>query len=187
MRRASTGKSAVSIAYDKGTGQVAVDTLALTLHGAGYDANALRQLAVHLEDEIRTVPEVAETFVVGGAPRQFQVTIDPARLVASGLTPGEVAMALKGTSARLTAGEVTAADEVYQIHVGAPVASAADVGSIVVGTRGGAPVYVRNVADVTDAFGEATTYVSHEAKSGASVRHRRRVTRGNACDSIALA
>jgi Cu/Ag efflux pump CusA len=28
---------------------------------------------VHLQDEIRTVPEVAETFVVGGAPRQFQV------------------------------------------------------------------------------------------------------------------
>ena len=145
-----------------------VPVLALTLHGAGYDANALRQLAVHLEDEIRTVPEVAETFVVGGAPRQFQVTIDPARLAASGLTPGEVAMAVKGTNARLTAGEVTAADEVYQIHVGAPVASAADVGSIVVGTRGGSPVYVRNVADVTDAFGEATTYVSHEAKSGAS-------------------
>jgi multidrug efflux pump subunit AcrB len=145
-----------------------VPVLALTLHGAGYDASALRQLAVHLEDEIRTVPEVAETFVVGGAPRQFRVTIEPARLAASGVTPGEVVMALKGTSARLTAGELTAADEVYQIHVGAPVASAADVGSIVVGTRAGAPVYVRNVADVTDAFGEATTYVSHESKTGTS-------------------
>jgi multidrug efflux pump subunit AcrB len=145
-----------------------VPVLALTLHGGGYDANALRQLAVHLEDEIRTVPEVAETFVVGGAPRQFRVTIDPSRLAASGVTPGEVAMALQGTSARLTAGELTAADQVYQIHVGAPVASAADVGSIVVSTRGGAPVYVRNVADVTDAFGEATTYVSHEAKAGTS-------------------
>jgi multidrug efflux pump subunit AcrB len=145
-----------------------VPVLALTLHGAGYDANALRQLAVHLEDEIRTVPEVAETFVVGGAPRQFQVTIDPARLAASGVTPGEVAMALKGTSPRLTAGEVTGSDQVYQIHIGAPVASAADVGSIVVGMRDGAPVYVRNVADVTDAFGEATTYVSHETKAGAS-------------------
>jgi multidrug efflux pump subunit AcrB len=60
-----------------------VPVLALTLHGGGYDANALRQLAVHLEDEIRTVPEVAETFVVGGAPRQFRVTIEPARLAAS--------------------------------------------------------------------------------------------------------
>jgi multidrug efflux pump subunit AcrB len=49
-----------------------VPVLALTLHGGGYDANSLRQLAVHLEDEIRTVPDVAETFVVGGAPKQFR-------------------------------------------------------------------------------------------------------------------
>jgi multidrug efflux pump subunit AcrB len=145
-----------------------VPVLALTLHGGGYDANALRRLAVHLEDEIRTVPEVAETFVVGGAPRQFLVTLDPARLAASGVTPGEVAVALNGTTARLTAGEVTAGDRVYQIHVGAPVASAAEVGSVAVGTRGGTPVYLRDVADVTDGFGEATTYVSHESKSGTS-------------------
>ena len=44
-----------------------VPVLALTLHRAAYDANMLRQIAVHLEDEIRTVPDVAETFVVGGA------------------------------------------------------------------------------------------------------------------------
>jgi len=145
-----------------------VPVLALTLHGGGYDANSLRQLAVHLEDEIRTVPNVAETFVVGGAPKQFQVTLDPTRLAASGLTPGEVAVALEGTSARLTAGELTTANEVYQVHVGAPVATAAEVGSVVVGARGGAPVYLRDVADVTDGFGEATTYVSHETKSDAS-------------------
>jgi multidrug efflux pump subunit AcrB len=145
-----------------------VPVLALTLHGADHDANALRQLAVHLEDEIRTVPDVAETFVVGGAPRQFQVTLDPARLAASGVTPGEVAVALEGANARLTAGHLTTADQVYQIHIGAPVATAAEVGSVVAAIRGGAPVYLRNVADVADGFGETTTYVSHESKSGAS-------------------
>src|SRR6478672_9259222 len=145
-----------------------VPVLALTLHGADHDANALRQLAVHLEDEIRTVPDVAETFVVGGAPRQFQVTLDPARLAASGVTPGEVAVALEGANARLTAGDLTTADQVYQIHIGAPVATASEVGSVVVGTHGGAPVYLRDVADITDGFGETTTYVSHETKTNAS-------------------
>jgi multidrug efflux pump subunit AcrB len=57
-----------------------VPILALTLHGEGYDANALRQIAAHLEEEIRTVPEVAETFIIGGAPRQVEVQLDPARL-----------------------------------------------------------------------------------------------------------
>jgi multidrug efflux pump subunit AcrB len=145
-----------------------VPVLALTLHGGGYDANALRQLALQLEDEIRTVPDVSETFVVGGSPRQYLVTLDPVRLASSGVTPGEVAIALKGTDARLTAGELTAADQVYQVHIGAPVTTVAEVGSVAVGSRGGAPVYLRDVAEVIDGFGEPTTYVSHESKRGAS-------------------
>ena len=144
-----------------------VPVLTLTLHGAGYDPNVLREVAVHLEDEIRTVPEVAATFVVGGAPKQFRVTLDPVRLAASGVTPGEVAMALRGANARLQAGELAAANQVYQIDIGAPLATVSDIGSVVVAVRGGAPVYLRNVADVTDGFGETTTYVSHDAKSGA--------------------
>jgi multidrug efflux pump subunit AcrB len=143
-----------------------VPVLALTLHATDYDANTLRQVAVHLEDEIRTVPDVAETFVIGGQPRQIRVTIDAARLAASGVTPGEVAVALKGANARLQAGELSAADQVYRIDVGAPLSSPAEVGSVVIAVRGGAPVYLRNVATVTDDFGETTTYVSHAGRTG---------------------
>ena len=143
-----------------------VPVLTLTLHAKSYDANTLRQIAVHLEDEIRTVPDVAETFVVGGEPRQMRVTLDAARLAASGVTPGEVAMALQSTNARLQAGSLVSGGEVYRIDVGAPLATPAEVGSVVVGVRGGAPVYLSNVANVEDGFGEATSYVSHAERSG---------------------
>ena len=147
-----------------------VPVLTLTLHSTVYDANGLREIAVHLEDEIRTVPDVAETFVVGGEPRQILVTLDPARLAASGVTPGEVAMALRGANARLQAGELATADSVYRIDVGAPLATPADVGSVVVSARGGAPVYVRSVADVREGYPEPTSYVSHQKGEGASER-----------------
>src|SRR5512141_2162988 len=145
-----------------------VPVLALTLHSSEYDANLLRQVALQLSDEIRTVPEVAQTFIVGGEPRQFLVTVDAARLASSGVTAGEVAAALKGANARLQAGEFAEADKVYRVDVGAPLSNPAEVGSVVVAARNGAPVYLRNVADVTEGFGEATTYVSHETRSGAS-------------------
>ncbi len=144
-----------------------VPVLTLTLHGATDDANTLRQVAVHLEDEIRTVPDVAETFVVGGAPKQFDVGLDPARLAASGITPGEVAMALRGANARLQAGELTAGGQVYRIDVGAPLATAEAVGSVVVGVRAGVPVSLRDVATVREGFGEPTAYVSHTPRGGA--------------------
>ena len=147
-----------------------VPVLALTLHAGDYDANALRQLAVHLEDEIRTVPDVAETFVVGGQPKQIRVTLDAARLAASGITPGEVVLALKNANARLQAGELTSADQVYQIDVGAALSTPDEVGSVVVGIRGGSPIALRNVADVTEGFAETATYVSHEGRTGAPER-----------------
>ena len=145
-----------------------VPVLTLTLHSASYDANMLRQIAGHVEDEIRTVPDVAQTFVVGGAPKQIRVTLDAARLAASGVTPGEVTAALRGANARVQAGELSAADQVYRIDVGAPLETPAEVGSVVVAMHGSAPVYVRNVADVSADFGEPTTYVSHEGRRGAS-------------------
>jgi multidrug efflux pump subunit AcrB len=141
-----------------------VPVLTLTLHSAAYDANALRQVAVHLEDEIRTVPDVAETFVVGGRPKQIGVALDPARLAARGVTPGEVAAALTGANARLQAGALATADSVYRIDVGAPLAAAADVGAVVVAARGGAPVSLRDVAEVREDFGETTSYVSHQER-----------------------
>ncbi|MBL0939174.1 MAG: efflux RND transporter permease subunit [Gemmatimonadaceae bacterium] len=142
-----------------------VPVLALTLHGNSVDANTLRQVAVHLEDEIRTVPDVSETFVTGGSPRQISVMLDAARLAAAGVSPGEVAMALRSANARLDAGSFTAGDHVTQIAVGAPMTDAREAGSVVVATRGGRPVYLRSVADVRDDFGDVTSYVSHRAGS----------------------
>ncbi len=137
-----------------------VPVLALTLHSAMSDANTLRQVAVQLADDIRTVPEVAEAFVTGGAPKQIRVELDAARLTASGVTPGEVVMALRGANARLMAGELAARDSVLQIAVGAPLTSALDVGSVVVSSRAGT-VYLRNVSTVREDFGETSSYVSH--------------------------
>ncbi len=140
-----------------------VPVLALTLHGAGADINALRQVALHVEDEIRTVSDVAATSVIGGHPREITVSMNATRLAAGGVTPGEVAMALQGANARLQAGEFSAGNAVYRVGVGAGLSTAADVGRVVVSTRAGAPVYVATVADVREGFGEAANYVAHVA------------------------
>ncbi|HET7468148.1 MAG TPA: efflux RND transporter permease subunit [Gemmatimonadales bacterium] len=140
-----------------------VPVLTLTLHSPRYQSNELRQVAIHLEDEVRTVPEVARTFVTGGEPRQMRVELDPVRLTASGVTPGEVAAALESMNARLQAGELTAGNAVALVRVGAPLATAGEVGAVVVSSRGSAPVYLRDVATVRDDFAERTSYVSHAA------------------------
>jgi multidrug efflux pump subunit AcrB len=138
-----------------------VPVLALTLHSATADRETMRSVAIRLEDEIRTVADVAETRVIGSEPREMLVTIDPARLAAAGVSPGEAMIALRGASARIQAGEFSSANSTVRVSAGAPVATAADVGSIVITVRNGVPIAVRDVATISDAPGEATQYVSH--------------------------
>jgi multidrug efflux pump subunit AcrB len=138
-----------------------VPIVTLTLHSDIHDSDQLRQLALHLQDDIRTLPDVAETFIVGGSPRQVSVQLDPVRLAAQGVTAGEVAMAIQGANARLQAGTLSAGNEVVKIDIGAPLAGAADVGSVVVAARAGGLVHIRDVASVVEDFGERTSYVTH--------------------------
>ena len=144
-----------------------VPILTLTLHSSNYGSNELRQIALHLEDEIRTVPDVAETSLTGGEPRQMRVMLDPARMAASGVTPGEAALALQAANARLQAGEFATGNRVYLVRVGAPLATSAELGSVVVSARGGAPVYLRDIAAVDEGFGEPSEYVAHAERGAA--------------------
>ena len=145
-----------------------VPVLALTLHSATADRETMRTVAIRLEDEIRTVADVAATRVIGSEPREILVTLDPARLAATGISPGEAMMALRGASARIQAGEFSTANSTVRVSAGAPVASAADVGSIVITVRNGVPIAIRDVAKISDGAGEATQYVSHAERGSES-------------------
>ncbi len=140
-----------------------VPILALTLHGGGYGSDALRAIATHLADELATIPDLARIDLIGGEPVQLRVTLDPARLAGSGVTPGEVMQALRAANVRLPAGEFASANEVFLVSVGAPIRTARDAGDVVVANRGG-PVYLRNVATIVEAPAEATDYVTHAGR-----------------------
>ncbi len=140
-----------------------VPILALTLHGGNYGSDELRAMATHLADELATIPDLARIDLIGGEPTQLRVTLDPARLAGSGVTPGEVMQALRAANVRLPAGEFASANEVFLVTVGAPIRSAKDAGDVVIANRRG-PVYLRNVATVVEAPAEATDYVTHAAR-----------------------
>ena len=140
-----------------------VPILALTLHGGGYGSDELRAMATHLADELATIPDVARIDLIGGEPTQLRVTLDPARLAGSGVTPGEVMQALRAANVRLPAGEFASANQVFLVTVGAPIRSAKDAGDVVIAHRGN-PVYLRNVATVLELPAEATNYVTHAAR-----------------------
>jgi multidrug efflux pump subunit AcrB len=136
-----------------------VPILALTFHSTEHDSSTLRRLAAEVAAEIKRVPEVSETTLIGGARRQVRVSVDPAALAARSLGVGDVARALARDNQQSAAGALTTNDANVVVQTGGFFESADDVGGVVVGVHGSAPVYVREVATVTDTGQDPADYV----------------------------
>jgi multidrug efflux pump subunit AcrB len=121
---------------------------------------ALRRVADEILHRMQQVPDTGRSFVVGGRRRQVRVELDPQRLAGYGLSPLEVAKALKGADANLRVGEFARDNREYVLDSGPFLRSAAEVANLVVAVREQHPIYLRDVADVIDGPAEATSYTT---------------------------
>ena len=136
-----------------------VPILALTFHSAHYDHLTLRRLVAEVDDAVKQVPFVAETTIIGGARRQVRVLLDPARLASRNLSAAELIPMLAPANRQAVAGGLTSGNREITVETGGFLTTAQDVGNVVVGVFGGRPVYLREVAEITDGAEEPSQYV----------------------------
>jgi multidrug efflux pump subunit AcrB len=122
--------------------------------GANYDDAQLRQVADNVLEELRKVPGVGFSQVIGGRSRQVRVTLDPLRIAGYGLSSLQIAQAISVSNANLLSGELEQGSRKLTLETGGSFDSAKDVKAAIVGVSGGRPVYLDDVADVTDGFEE---------------------------------
>ena len=156
-----------------------VPILSVTLHSKVYDHLTLRRLAAQIEDSIRQVPLVGETQIIGGSRRQVRILMDPAKFASRGLTPAGIVPMLQQGNRQDISGSLTKGNAEVMVETGGFLHSAAEVGDIVVGTSGGKPVYLKEVAEVKDGTEEPVQYVLHgRGGEGASSGNEAAVTIG---------
>ncbi len=138
-----------------------VPILTITLSGGSDvgDGYLLRQQAAELAAELKRVPDVAESWVIGGSPREVSVALDPQALAARGLSAAAVLHVLGSSNTELPAGEILAGNRTVQVRVGHLLRDLAQVQGIVVGVVNDRPIFLRDVAHVTDGPAEPTNYV----------------------------
>ncbi|MDH5298848.1 MAG: efflux RND transporter permease subunit, partial [Desulfobulbaceae bacterium] len=136
-----------------------VPVLALTFHSSRYDHSTLRRLAGQVDDAIKNIPEVAETKLIGGTSRELRVLFDPIRLAARNLNAADLAPALREANRQHHSGGLQSLDRELLVQTGTFLASAAEVGRVVVGVHDSKPVYLDEVATVIDTPREPDNYV----------------------------
>ena len=123
-----------------------------TVEGGGLSATERRTLLDwDIAVRLRAVPGVTEVNVWGGLPKQYQVVVDPARLVAHGLSLRDVFEAVERGTGNAGGGYIEHNREQYVIRGEGLVGSTADIESMVLKAgREGTPVMVRHVAQVRE-------------------------------------
>jgi multidrug efflux pump subunit AcrB len=136
-----------------------VPILALTFWSQRYDDFTLRQVAAQVHDSIKQTPDVSAVEILGGQRRTLRVEPDTSLLAARGLSPVDLANALGAANQKAAAGAFRQANQEILAEAGSFLTSADDVRRVVVGAFGGRPVYLGDVARVSDGAGEPSQYV----------------------------
>jgi len=98
--------------------------------------------------QLKTVTGVAGVDVIGGYKKQYQVQPDPAKLIALGLNFKDVADALETNNQNRGAGYLERNGEGYVVRSAGRIESMEEIGNVVVATRGGIPVRIKDIATV---------------------------------------
>ena len=142
-----------------------VPVLAITLHSAVRDHLELRRLAAQIDDAVKSIPQVAETNLIGGTRRAVRVALDPAALAARNLSAAQLIPLLQQANRPLHAGSRPFANSEVLLETGAFLRDTAEIGSVVVGVFEQRPIYLREVATISDTAEEPANYVLHGSAS----------------------
>ncbi|REJ65150.1 MAG: AcrB/AcrD/AcrF family protein, partial [Planctomycetota bacterium] len=111
-----------------------------------------------IKPQLRTVSGTAEVNSWGGYEKQFQVRIDPDRLVKHGLTFDEVVEAVEENNRNVGGGNITQNSQMLLVHGIGRTVNIEQIENIVIKAKDGVPIYVRDVASVQ---------IGHEIRRGA--------------------
>ncbi len=149
-----------------------VPILGLTFWTADPTRSAyeLQQVARAVEIELKRIKGTRDVSTLGGPDHAIRVLMDAERMNAYGVTPQDIAGALKVSNALQASGSLTAGNREVLVQTGTYLESAADVKRIVVAVRGDEkgrkPIYLSDVATVEDGPDQPRRYAWFGTKEG---------------------
>ncbi len=128
-----------------------VPVLQLTLTSDSLNEQQLYDYGIYrLRQQLAPVHGVTFPTPAGGKYRQIMVDIDPAKLLARGLTPLDVVNAVNAQNLTLPSGQVKIANTQYTVRTNATPGSIAELNDIPIKYANGATVFIKDIGQVHD-------------------------------------
>ncbi|PIE70877.1 MAG: acriflavine resistance protein B [Deltaproteobacteria bacterium] len=135
-----------------------VPIVSLAFYSPRYSDADLRRIGEEVLSRLSRLKNISRTCIRGGRSREIRVSLMPQRMAGLDISLQDVETALSGADAAVTAGSFDQANRSYTVTSHAFLTSSRDVGALLIGVSGDRPVYLRDIADITDGPEEAVSY-----------------------------
>ena len=140
------------------------DSNAMPIMGIGvqgdFDPVTLREIAQNdLSPRLERAAGVAAVTINGGLRRQIHVDLSREKITALNLSPDRVVQILRTENQNLPLGEINDADRTLLLRSPGQFKSIDEIKNIVVLARDGVPVYLRDIAEVTDSTEDRRSFM----------------------------
>ncbi|HYW67033.1 MAG TPA: CusA/CzcA family heavy metal efflux RND transporter [Candidatus Dormibacteraeota bacterium] len=123
-----------------------------TLHSSNpqYDVMELKSIEDWVvEKNLKAVPDIVDVASFGGPTREYQVRVDPNKLIAYGLSLAQVEQQLTSNNVNAGGSFVEAGLQQINVREVGLVRSVEDIENTVIVTKGGTPIRVKDIAEVS--------------------------------------
>jgi HAE1 family hydrophobic/amphiphilic exporter-1 len=164
------------------------DSTAMPIMGIGvegdFDPVTLRELAQNdLSPRLERVGGVAAVTINGGLRRQIRVDLSREKITALNLPPDRIVQILRTENQNIPLGEVNDADRTLLLRSPGQFTSVDEIRNLVVMTRDGVPVYLRDIANVRDTTEDRRSFMRINSAPGI----RMQVTKQSGTNTIQVA
>jgi HAE1 family hydrophobic/amphiphilic exporter-1 len=164
------------------------DANAQPIMGVGVEGNfdrvTLREMAENdLSPRLERVPGVASVSVEGGLRRQIHVELSKEKILALELPVNRVIQLLRSENQNTPLGEIDEGDRTYLLRSQGQFSNLNEIRDLVVMTRAGVPVYLKDIAEVKDATEDMRSFTRINGNPGV----RLRVTKQSGQNTVAIA
>ena len=136
-----------------------------------YDPVTLRDVAQNeIAPRFERVDGVAAVTVNGGVRREIHVDLSKEKITALNLSVSQVVSALRSENQNTPLGEIFQGDSTFLVRSQGQFQSIEDIRNIVVLTRDGVPVYLRDLAEVTDTTEQRRSFLRINGKQGIQIQ-----------------
>ena len=164
------------------------DSTSMPIMGIGvegdFDAVTLRELAQNdLSPRLERVAGVAAVTITGGLRRQIHVDLSREKITALNLSPDRVVQILRTENQNIPLGEINDADRTLLLRSPGQFTGLDEIKNLVVLTRAGVPVYLKDIANVTDNTEDRRSFMRINGTPGI----RMQVTKQSGTNTIQIA